>query len=199
MSLLEDPRDFDSQYTRDTPPWEIAAPQPCVVDAYEAGLLTGGLLDIGCGTGQNAVWLAGSGVDVTGMDISRIAIDRARKLALEKGVAADFVIGSALNFSPSTRYQTLMDSAVFHIFPDDEQERYLEGAKRILAPGGSFVGFCFSEKEPDGWGPRRLSEEQLRARFENGWSLESLERVFFKLNRNEPVHAWRWLARAKSS
>ena len=194
---MEDPRNFNDQYTRESPPWEIGAPQPSVMEAFNQGLIKGKVLDVGCGTGQNSVWLAKAGADVTGIDISSVAVERAKKLAQKSGVNATFAVASALDFSSEARFQTVLDSAVFHIFDDSDQARYLDSVKQVLKPGGAMVGFGFSELEPEGWGPRRLSEENLRETYRKDWVIESLERISFQLQRDEPVHAWRWVASLK--
>jgi 2-polyprenyl-3-methyl-5-hydroxy-6-metoxy-1,4-benzoquinol methylase len=87
---------FDQAYAAGTPPWDIGVPQPAIVRLVEAGGITGRVLDLGCGTGANTVFLAESGLDVLGLDASPVAIERARARAAEQQVTtAQFVVADA--------------------------------------------------------------------------------------------------------
>ena len=67
---------FDAMYQR-TPPWEIGHPQPAIVRAIDAGRVRGAFLDVGCGTGENALYAAARGIAVVGLDASPRAIGMA--------------------------------------------------------------------------------------------------------------------------
>ena len=71
---------FDAAY-EGTPPWEIGRPQPALVELVDAGLVTGPVLDVGCGTGELALLVASRGSDATGVDTSPRAIGIARQKA----------------------------------------------------------------------------------------------------------------------
>src|SRR5262249_2142601 len=68
------------------PPWDIEGPQPEIVRLAEAGAIDGTVLDVGCGTGENALYLAGRGLDVWGIDFIPKAIEQARDKALKRGL-----------------------------------------------------------------------------------------------------------------
>ncbi|PRC51693.1 SAM-dependent methyltransferase, partial [Mycobacterium sp. ITM-2017-0098] len=85
-----------------------------VVDLERAGLITGRVLDVGCGTGEHTILLAAAGYDVLGVDGAPTAVEQARRNAKAQGVNARFEVADALNLGSSTTYDTIVDSALFH-------------------------------------------------------------------------------------
>ena len=87
---------WDGAYAASTPaPWDIGLPQPAFVRLAEQGLLSGRVLDSGCGTGEHTLLAAAHGADATGVDVSGRAIQRAREKAAERGLVARFEVGGA--------------------------------------------------------------------------------------------------------
>lgn len=185
--------EWDVAY-RGAPGWEIGRPQPVVLRWAEAGALTGRLLDVGCGSGANALAAAVRGGLVTGVDISRVAIERARAAAAERGVAVRFLVGDARELDAlGEQFDTALDSGTFHTFDDADRARYVAGLGSVVRPGGRLHLLCFSEHTPGGWGPRRVTRDELRAAFADGWTPESVERATFELAAGSPVpqaEAW---------
>lgn len=77
---------FEWSYQSGTPPWDIGRPQPAIVRLAERGAINGAVLDVGCGTGENALYLAGLGLEVTGVDAAPTAIASAREKAAARGI-----------------------------------------------------------------------------------------------------------------
>lgn len=156
------------------PPWEIGEPQPAVVDA--ADWIQGDVLDAGCGTGENALFFAARGHRVLGVDIAEPAIARARDRAAERELEMEFEQHNVLELdSLDRRFDTVIDSGLFHLFDDDDRRRYVSQLAAACRPGGRLLLICFSDSEPPGAGPRRVSEAELRAAFADGWKFVSLE------------------------
>src|SRR5580700_10497346 len=86
---------FESSYQA-TPPWDIAGPQPALVALEEAGTIEGSVLDVGCGTGENALYLAARGHEVWGIDFVPLAIERAKAKAQDRGLSVHFQQADAL-------------------------------------------------------------------------------------------------------
>jgi SAM-dependent methyltransferase len=193
---MSTPTTWDDSYTGDTPaPWDIGRPQPAFARLAEQGLLTGRVLDAGCGTGEHVLLAATHGAaDATGVDISPKAIEQARAKAAERGISAQFEVGNALKLDlPASSMTTIIDSGLFHVWTDEERPRYAASIGSVLAPGGHVYLMCFSDRQPGDWGPRRVHQEELRAVFADGWAVESITADTFDVNRiadTTTVEAW---------
>ena len=78
------------------PPWDIGGPQPAFEALADAGEIAGPVLDAGCGTGENALFLAALGFEVVGVDAVEAAVEAARRKALARGLEAEFLVHDAL-------------------------------------------------------------------------------------------------------
>jgi ubiquinone/menaquinone biosynthesis C-methylase UbiE len=184
---------FDDAYMG-TPPWEIGRPQPALAALFDAGQVTGHVLDVGCGTGELALLAAARGLDVTGVDSSPRAIAIARQRAAERGVAGvRFEVGDALDLGvPGAAFDTILDSGVFHVFNDDDRTRYVESIRKVAVIGARYHLLVFSDATPGDWGPRRIRRDELDAAFAHGWELRTVEAAMFEVTLpGVTVHAWR--------
>ena len=191
------PPNWDTVYAADAaPPWDIGRPQPAFQRLADRGLLSGRLLDAGCGTGEHVLLAAAHGADATGADISPRAIERARAKAVERGLPARFVVADVLSLGQlGMTFDTVIDSGVFHVFDDDDRARYVTSLASVLRPGGHCYLVCFSDRQPGGFGPRRVTQDELRAAFSDGWSVISIETEAFDLRPGMPAPAAQaWLA-----
>jgi len=100
-----------------------------------AGLPPGRALDLACGEGRNAIWLAERGWQVTAVDFSSVAIDRGRELAEHRGVTVDFVVADLLGWVPEPEHYDLVVLAYLQL-PDDERRAVFGRAARAVAAGG---------------------------------------------------------------
>ena len=192
------PRSWDEAYTGDSPPpWDIGRPQPAFVRLAEQGLLAGRVLDSGCGTGEHTLLAAAHGAEATGIDVSARAIELARAKAAGRGLAARFETGDVLRLGDlGLTFDTVIDSGVFHVFSDEDRIRYVASLASALRPGGRCYLICFSDRQPGDAGPRRVSQDELRAAFGDGWAVASIETETFEINRAmlDFASAQAWLA-----
>src|ERR1700712_3694355 len=112
---------FDDAYRTGSPPWVIGEPQLAIVELEQTGMIHGRVLDVGCGLGEHTILLTALGYDVLGVDYAPHAVEKARENARAKGLDARFEVADALALDAEPGYDTVIDSAVFHIFGDDEQ------------------------------------------------------------------------------
>ena len=112
-------------------------PSPVVVSAT-ADLEPGRALDLACGSGRHAVWLAERGFRVTAVDFSEEALRQARERAEETGVDVEWVLGDALDYLPEPAAYDLVLVAYLHL-PPGERRSVLERASRAVAPGGALL------------------------------------------------------------
>lgn len=170
---------FESLYSGQ-PRWEIGRPQKAILDV--ANQITGSILDSGCGTGENALFFAERGHQVTGIDFLEEPIFLAKQKAIERQFTATFLVMDALKLADlPERFDTVIDSGLFHVFSDDDRRRYVDGLASVLKPGGRFYLLCFSDDEPGTNGPRRVSEREIRETFAKGWKIQSIERSRYEV------------------
>ncbi|OBF29379.1 SAM-dependent methyltransferase [Mycobacterium sp. ACS1612] len=198
---------FDDAYRTNTAPWVIGEPQPAVVELQRAGWIRSKVLDIGCGTGEHTILLTRLGYDVVGIDFSSNAIEQARANAADNGVDARFEVADAMNLDPDAAYQTILDSALFHIFDRGDRMRYVHSLHGALRQGGLVHVLALSDAGR-GFGPQ-VSEADIRGAFAAGWALEALHTTTYRGVVNEAqadaiglpagtrVDEPAWLARAR--
>jgi SAM-dependent methyltransferase len=175
MSDLPDKGTFASLYAGQAP-WDIGKPQKPFIDV--ADRITGTVLDAGCGTGETALFLAGRGNQVTGIDFLEEPINRAKRKAAERGLPVTFLIKDATTLAAwNERFDNVVDSGLFHVFSDEDRKKYDNGLATILKPGGRLFLLCFSNEEPGTQGPRRISQKELHDAFAKEWAIESIKGV----------------------
>lgn len=193
-SFGADPWAFFESVYRDAPPWDIGGPQPGMTALLDAHPPVGPVLDVGCGSGDLAISLAERGLHVFGIDFVDAAVVQARGKAhqLPPGVARnpEFRVADALRPSLlQRRFGSVVDSGFFHLFEDDERDRFAEDLARTLLTGGRYYLLAFAVEFPPP-SPRKVSEDELRARFapEKGWRIREIRPAEF-LSRVAPVPA----------
>ena len=187
--------EFFERYAKGDLPWQIDRPQPEVLRLIEEKKFESPILDLGCGSGDNAIELARRGYRVLGMDLVPEALRRAREKAAKAGLMQppEFLEGDALRLQESgVEAETVLDCALFHVFEDEERPRYVNGLEEVLSPGGRLHILSFSELEAREPGPRRLTRESIAGAFGRGWTLEEAVRCrYFDRIRADGAHAWR--------
>ena len=193
--MTTQPPDWDAVYVASTrPPWDIGRPQPAFVRLADSGLLCGGVLDAGCGTGEHALLAAAHGADAVGVDVSPHAVEQARGKAAERGVTVRFEVADALNLGHlGMTFDTVIDSGLFHVFDDEARARYITSLASVLKSGGSCYLMCFSDRQPGDWGPRRVRQEEIVGAFGDGWAVTQIAADAFTINPGfgtPTAHTW---------
>ena len=207
---------WDDAYAGSEPPaWDLGQPQPTFVRLAKQGLLTGTVLDAGCGTGEQTLLAASYGADALGVDVSPLALEIARGKAAVRRIPATagsqvgpaaaggqvgkarFEVADALSLGElGPAFDTIIDCGLFHVFDDENRVRYVTSLASVLRPGGHLYLMCFSDRQPGMFGPRRVSQDELRAAFTDGWTIVAIEAEAFALNRGAfgIATAQAWLA-----
>ena len=173
MTEVPDKKTFETLYAGQAP-WDIGKPHKAFIDVADS--ISGSVLDAGCGTGDTALFLAGRGGKVTGIDFLEEPIKRAKRKAAERGLSATFLVKDALTLKEwAERFDNVIDSGLFHVFSDEDRKKYVAGLATVLKPGGRLFLMCFSDEEPGTQGPRRVSKKELHDAFAQGWDIESIQ------------------------
>lgn len=174
MEPLTSTAPWDAAYEARSAPWLIDQPQPAIVTLADDDLIRGAVLDVGCGAGEHTIHLTARGHDVLGVDFSPTAVAVARANAAARGVPAHVEVADALDLGEEPRFDTIVDSALFHIFEEPERTRYVTSLSKVCRPGGVVfvLALALSDTEP-GFGPR-IHDTVIRDAFGDGWTLEDL-------------------------
>lgn len=126
---------WDARYSTDDLVWK-AEPNRFLAPMIE-GLEPGRALDLACGEGRNAVWLATQGWEVTGVDFSAVGLDKAARLAADRGVRGTWVCADVVAWVPPTDYDLVV---IFYLqLPAEARRRVVATAARAVAPGGTLL------------------------------------------------------------
>lgn len=195
--------DWNESYVAGNPPWDTGEPNVHLVAFVRAGAVSPGpVLEVGCGTGTNALWLATQGFSVLGIDIASVAIEGARRKALGTKVDCRFEQMDFLNDAvPEDSFDFVFDCGCFHVF-DEPKDRAHFAARvaSLLRPGGQWLSIIGSTEGPARtWGPPRRSAHDIVDAIEPALEIVELHAVDLGVSRlPAPVAAWRCLSRQRT-
>ncbi|MGW1432843.1 class I SAM-dependent methyltransferase [Streptomyces sp. NPDC002431] len=189
-----DGKDFWDRFYADRSgpaPFFVPKPDENLAAHVERGLLAPGrALDLGCGPGRNALYLASNGFEVDAVDLSPVAVAWAKDRAREAGADIRFLCGNAFTLPADVLdgpYDLVVDSGCFHHLPPHRRISYLHLLDRVLAPGGHLVLSCFAAGD-GGMGSELPDADFYRERRLHGglaYSPEALRRIFSGLEEIE--------------
>jgi SAM-dependent methyltransferase len=197
---------FELAY-RGTPPWDIGCPQKEYVQLEQAGEIVGSVLDVGCGTGENALYLAAQGHDVWGIDFTPTAIQKAQEKAAQRHLTVSFRVLNVLElYTLGRTFDTVIDSGLFHVFSDEERPLFVDNLAAVIRRGGTYFMLCLSELAPKldysklkdflpdfdklkdlvpnfdklkegDYGPRRVTQAEIKRLFQDGWRINYIRQA----------------------
>jgi len=187
--------DIDKIY-RETPlekiPWNMETPPEAIVELVRSGRIKPcQAIDLGCGAGNQAVYLAGMGFSMTGIDSSPAAIDLARKNAEKKGISVNFFVADVLGdlHEVQEKFDFAYDWELLHHIYPDQRDPYVSNIHGLLNPGGKYLSVCFSENDTQFGGSGKYrktslgtvlyfsSEQELQKLFEKHFSILELKTI----------------------
>ncbi len=159
-----DQPDWDGMYRDGTPPWETGIPARELVRVLSEGRIAKGIaLEIGCGTGADAVYLARQGFELTAIDSSPMALDRARTRAELAGASICFVLDDVFKFGrTSGPFDFVYDAGFYHFVRRTDLERFLDVLWRVTRPGSYYLTLAGATGEEAEGGPPQVSQEEIR-------------------------------------
>ena len=188
----DDVMDWDGAYQEQgffggPPPWNIGEPQPELAALHRAGKFRSDVLDAGCGYAELSLALAADGYTVVGIDLTSTAIAAATKAAKERGLTnATFVQADITTFTGyDDRFNTVIDSTLFHSLPVEGRDGYLRSVHRAAAPGASYFILVFAkgafpaELETK---PNEVDEAELRDAVAKYWEIDEIRPAFIHAN-----------------
>ena len=195
---------FDNAYAG-VPSWETGRPQPVVERLLARGAIAGAVLDAGCGTGRAAVRIAAAGHRIVGLDTAARAVALARQRATEERSPAVFVVGDALELGTATGvvagpFDTVLDVGLFDVLQPADRLRYAASLASVVRTRGTALVVAWSDRNPFGYGPERVTRRALRTAFGRGtgWRVESIEEEQLESRlATGVVHAWLAIARRR--
>lgn len=193
--------DWNETYRTGELPWDTGEPDAHLVEFVHSGAIAKGrALDVGCGTGTNAIWLAGEGFVAFGVDLASLAIERARTKAADAGVDCHFEQMDFLNDRvEGGPFDFVVDRGCFHVFDEAaERERFAEHVAAVLAPGGRWLSLIGSTEGPEReWGPPRRSLRDVVGAIEPTLEILDLRSTVLHADRPDPFAAWLCLSRPR--
>jgi SAM-dependent methyltransferase len=173
---------WDKRYQEGDSPWDTGQPSSELVRVVkERPIPSGRAIDLGCGTGVNAVWLAQQGFETTGIDLSPRAIELARKRADDAGVRVRFLAADLLNPPAEIGgpYDFFFDRGCYHVVRRQSATRYLTTLLHLSAAGSLGLVLAGNAREPLVPGPPVVTEDEIRSELGQEFTIEWLREFRF--------------------
>ena len=190
---------WDASYRDGPAPWDIGRPQPAVVRLTSEGAFAGAVLDVGCGTGDNALHIASAGPSVVGVDVADTALRIARDRARDRGVEVEFTTADGLRLDRLDRtFDSVLDCGLLHTFDGDERLRYVASLASTTRQDGTLYVLCFSDDEPE-TGPHPVTRDELVESFGSGsgWRIAAIDADRIQTRYHDDRGAPAWCATVK--
>jgi 2-polyprenyl-3-methyl-5-hydroxy-6-metoxy-1,4-benzoquinol methylase len=184
--------DWDIRYKKNDTPWENGLPQQEMQRLFMSYISPGEtVLEIGCGLGTNALWLANAGFKVSAIDLSPTAIEFAKNKSAQAGLAINFQIMDFLkDWRKLSVFNVIYDCAVFHVFQAQQRQEFVEHVASICSTNGHWINISCSKDQSDMImrttgvkSPPYLTAQEIVSDIEPYFELIEMHRCYFPINR----------------
>ncbi len=190
---------WNESYASGQLPWDTGEPEPLLVEFVASGAVTPSpSLEVGAGTGTNAIWMTERGFDVLGVDVSPLAVERAQAKMEGRALTCRFAARDFLAAPPPDGpFQFVFDRGCFHVFDEPgERQRFAAQVAAALAPGGLWLSLIGStEGPPREVGPPRRSAREVTLAIEPALEIVEFRSAEFH---GHGAKAWFCLSRQRT-
>lgn len=191
--------EWDACYRDGNLPWDTGQPSAELQKMMtENPISPCRALDVGCGTGTNSVWLARQGFEVIGIDVSPLAVERARERALAAGIQAQFLVADVLHLPDlGGPFGFFFDRGCYHAVRREAPDRYAPALAGQLDAGGRGLILAGNAREPHDPGPPVVTEAEIRGELGTRFQIVDLREFRFEESPTYPVQFLGWSCRVE--
>ncbi len=182
MTIAKTDRDWDNKYATGNTPWDSELPSRELLSVLEEyGVQPGRAVELGCGTGTNAVALAKLGWQVTAIDCVAQALETAQAKAEQAGVSVDWIEADVQNFGQGLdQFDLVFDRGCYHCCRRVDLDGYLNSLQMLTQPGSQMLCLCGNPNDNEQGGPPRVPEEVVREEFSELFEIIHLRAFHFE-------------------
>ena len=193
---------YRDRYESGNTPWDVGFADFNLIESVTyTPIAACKALDVGCGTGDNSIWLATNGFEVVGTDVSDVALNQARDKAAGANANCDFrqvdFLRSKIDGAP---FGFIFDRGCFHSFTnEDDRNKFAKNAAEHLAEGGLWLTIAGNaDEDRQGPGPPQRTARDIVLAVEPYFEILILQTTQFGSKHTKPPRAWRGLFRKRS-
>lgn len=182
MTTANTDRDWNAKYRDADTPWDSGlASKELARVLRELNIVPSRAMELGCGTGTNAVFLAQQGFDVTAVDCSPLALNQARQKATDVGVAVEFILADVERFGAGMEpFDFVFDRGVYHCCRRVDLPGYIATLEHVTRPGTRYLSLAGNANEQTEHGPPRVTEAEIRAELGGLFEIDMLRAFHFE-------------------
>lgn len=188
METVNVSRDWEEIYAQKSTPWDMNQPEEELVNLIKNKIIIPcKALELGCGHGNDAIFLAKNNFEVTAVDISEKAITEAKRRAESAGVKVNFLVGDACELSElEEKFHFIYDRACFHFIPLEKRKSYVENVGKLLTKKGYFVLIVSSDQDKVK-GPYRFSKQDIQNIFSEEFEVIEMKLIILQQHQEKPT------------
>ncbi len=180
--MTRTPNEWNQRYQERNMPWDSGIRSRELARVLDDRLIPmGRAVELGCGTGTNAIFLAQQGFEVTAIDCAPLALEKARERARKTGVSITFLEADLCNFRQLIQpADFVFDRGCYHCVRRVDLPGYLTTLRTLTRPGSKYLVLTGNANEHSEQGPPRLHEHEIRADLEGLFAIDFIREIRFE-------------------